>query len=130
MNTLEMIKAASENPGVAYVHHGEHGILMKFYLNVEGLFEFEAYNKAGKRIPFENMSGSFTGSVSPNDEWEVERNPVPWQEAIEAWVKENKRITVIMPDNSFYTLSPRGEGGSKEFWFRYEEFVDGKWFIE
>ena len=55
-------------------------------------FKFAVFNGA-RLIDQSHNGGTFNGNVALDLDWQLVRQPVPWQEAIQAWV-EGKRVTL------------------------------------
>ena len=88
MKYWEIVKSVTQNPalsGVAVID----SIRYELYVNDSGTLESKTYYlELG-------TSGTSIGKAGKIDfdGWEIVRQPVPWQEAIQAWV-EGKRVTL------------------------------------
>ena len=65
--------------------------------------------------------------------WRKLRKPATWQEAIEAWINDNKSFKIVMPDGGeLYQSNEKRLGlfGVKRDGFFIDHFSKGKWYIE
>jgi hypothetical protein len=72
-------------------------------------------------------AGKFSGNLANNeDDWQPVRQPVTWQEAIQAWGEGRKiRIKNRRGGESFYS---GGVGGLINV--THDELVHGTWYVE
>lgn len=113
--TWEMIKELSENPDKKF--KSKDGIIV-YNLGCGIYFD----NDEGKRIEY---------AINIYDKWKEVKEPVTWQEAIQAWV-EGKTIYCILQDNQDsykYIYSGTGFRNNKICISR-KEIVEGNWYIE
>ena len=88
MKYWEIVKSVTENPalcGVAVID----SIRYELYVNDSGTLESKTYYL---ELGTNGTSIGKAGNID-FDGWEIVRQPVPWQEAIQAWV-EGKRVTL------------------------------------
>ena len=88
MKYWEIVKSVTENPalcGVAVID----SIRYELYVNDSGTLESKTYYL---ELGTNGTSIGKAGKID-FDGWEIVRQPVPWQEAIQAWV-EGKRVTL------------------------------------
>ena len=88
MKYWEIVKSVTENPalsGVAVID----SIRYELYVNDSGTLESKTYYL---ELGTNGTSIGKAGKVD-FDGWEIVRQPVPWQEAIQAWA-EGKRVTL------------------------------------
>ena len=90
-------------------------------------FMFEVFNGA-RLIDQSCNGGAFNGNVALDLDWQLVRQPVTWQEAIQAWMEGN-RVTVeyeLFGGIVKHGNSPFGENIS----VNRNELIQGKWYVE
>ena len=88
MKYWQIVKSVTENPalsGVAVID----SIRYELYVNDSGTLESKTYYL---EIGANGTSIGKAGNID-FDGWEIVRQPVPWQEAIQAWA-EGRRVTL------------------------------------
>ena len=90
-------------------------------------FKFEVFN--GTRLIDQSCNGgAFNGNVALDLDWQLVRQPVTWQEAIQAWMEGN-RVTVeyeLFGGIVKHGNSPFGENIS----VNRNELIQGTWYVE
>ena len=131
MKLWEVIKALTEDPtkkferkdrykhwviGTDVVGGAISGETYYFMLDCDGE---DSYGDAGK----------FNGNLANNeDDWQLVRQPVTWQEAIQAWMEGN-RVTVEyewVGGIAKHVKPPFGENIS----VNRNELIEGTWYVE
>jgi hypothetical protein len=82
MKLWEVLKALEENPEKKF--ETDSGKFKSIFSAKGGFFHLDVYND-GRLIPQEYGGGAFNGNVCLGKEWQEIKQPVTWQEAIEAW---------------------------------------------
>ena len=133
MKLWEVIKELTEHPHQVF----ETDLLeskgwkarMKVERGASRYFCFEVFD--GERLIDQSLNGgAFNGNVSMDLDWRLVKQPVTWQEAIQAWAQGK---TVIVEN----TCDKRKYDGKKNF-FKDEhgnpmgswEITNGTWYIE
>jgi len=78
--TWEVIKMLSENKKLQFKKGRDY-----LYCSDNGYIYFKRIDMHGKEMPHSCAGGMFDGNVSINSKWQLVRQPVTWQEAIQAW---------------------------------------------
>ena len=90
-------------------------------------FMFVVFNGA-RLIDQSCNGGAFNGNVALDLDWQLVRQPVTWQEAIQAWMEGN-RVTVeyeLFGGIVKHGNSPFGENIS----VNRNELIQGTWYVE
>lgn len=123
MKTWEMIKKLTENPEKEFACN---------YGKAIRLGDKIIWAKTGKIIELDYYTLSA--------KWEEVKAPVPWQEAIQAWI-DGKGFRIEMPNGKIihqsaieaFGIQLRTEDGdfnAQEFGIMASCFIVGKWYIE
>ncbi len=87
MKLWEVIKALTEDPTKKFeakLASEDWTACMRVDTGFSRYFKFEVFN--GKRlIDQSHAGGAFNGNVELDLDWQLVRQPVTWQEAIQAW---------------------------------------------
>lgn len=122
IKTWEMIKALTENPKLRFK---------------TGLNSFVQVNKEDGSIIWTNKDGSNVGSLvdrfilysngpcydNLHIDWELVREPVPWQEALQAWIDGKEVIREMTGTSCIFSKN-------NSFTVGRIELIEGKWFIK
>lgn len=83
-------------------------------------------------------SGHFFGNISLDDDWQIVREPVPWQEALQAWI-DGKEIGVAecagcsaFPNcilQEKFTVNSETNNPHAGFSICRQQFKSAKWYI-
>ena len=88
-------------------------------------FKFEVTND--KRLIEESRGGgAFNGNVAFDLNWQPARQPVPWQEAIEAWAKGK----MVYVENKAGGRVYRQGGENQKMYLLDSEITTGIWYVE
>ena len=68
--------------------------------------------------------GSFYGNLTTSDNWQLVQQPVPWQEAIQAWA-DGKMVSYSYTDSDL-----RYCFGDSNAMMRPEKIKNAKWYVE
>ena len=127
MKLWEVIKELTDDPHQVF----ESDLLeskgwkarMKVKRGISRYFCFEVFD--GERLIDQSLNGgAFNGNVSMDLDWQLVKQPVPWQEAIQAWA-EGKKVTAKF-NNQEWTLRTLIE--LPEYLNR--AITNGTWYIE
>ena len=120
MKYWEVVKRLTENPalsGVAVIGSTRY----KLYVDDSGTLESKAYSlQPGKN----GTSIGEAGNVD-FDGWEIVKQPVTWQEAIQAWA-DGKKVTVL----TMFGLGSREVKKSRGSSITEYEITNGTWYVE
>ena len=128
MKLWEVIKELTENPKKKFVFD-EGGRIYTMSIDIgcnSNFFTLSAINDKGECIS--NLdSGRFNGNfTSDDDNWQLVRQPVTWQEAIQAWAENGKTIRVEFENgNQIQFDSPH-----KLNTICPDDINLGKWYVE
>ena len=118
MKYWEIVKSVTENPalrGVAVID----SIQYELYVNDSGTLESKTYYLELDAI---GTSIDKAGNID-FDGWEIVRQPVPWQEAIQAWADGNN-LKICFEDN-VYTVR-----GGEPMRIDKNDITSGTWYVE
>ena len=95
MKYSEAIKLLEENPNNVVMAQcavmGGWIVRMSVVRGISRYFHFEVLD-GGKVIDESSCAGGFNGNVALDLDWQLVRQPVTWQEAIQAWVDGKKVV--------------------------------------
>lgn len=130
MNTIEMIQEAAKNPGAVYETITPMRRRREFMVADSSFCYFKHFDCNNELITETGSTGAFSGNFALDEEWRVKRQPVPWQQAIKAWVK-GKGFEIKLESKIFTQLSDRPLGCFQNTGtcFYREMFTEGQWFI-
>lgn len=103
MKLWEVMKLLEENPRDVYEAKMDDD--WKYQMTVEdgfgGYYHFDVFK--GKELIDQSIAGgAFNGNVALNLDWQLVREPVTWQEAIQAWsVGKRVKVSTIQRDYVF-----------------------------
>jgi len=125
MKLWEVVKELSENPKKKYeaIDDGLYKLTASYR---NGYIVFQAFAPNGDEINGAN-------AYKIDQDWQEIKQPVPWQEAIQAWLDNDKDIYVVrengerIDQSESYRFGIFGDGANG---FNRHDFTQGKWFIE
>ena len=124
MKLWEVIKALTEDPTKKFESKLSSRLMLRMSVTtaISRFFKFEVFYDT-KLIDQSSDGGAFNGNVSLDYDWQPVKQPVPWQEAIQAWICGSKVTVVLGGDECIF------EG------FTEPEFVnhainEGVWYVE
>lgn len=128
MKLWEVIKELSENPKkkFEYIFGNQKHVLKCSNM---GYFYLDIYYD-NEIVESKTAMGGFNGNIDIKWSWQEVKQPVTWQEAIQAWL-DGKRIKLEKPvtDKSGILgslIGPMNDG----IYITKEEFEHGKWYIK
>lgn len=125
MKYWEVVKELTEDPTKKFEAKLSSRWTLRMSVNtaISSYFRFDIFYD-GKLIDQSSDRGAFNGNVSLDDEWQLVRQPVTWQEAIRAWA-EGK------------TISYSYMGRNRQFLFEdshtlmsVEKIKNAEWYVE
>ena len=102
MKFWEVLKALDENPEKVFESQRSGGRKARMTVEPEfsGFYKFEVFK--GKELLAQSLGGAFNGNVALDFDWQLVRQPVSWQEAIQAWsVGKRVKVSTIQRDYVF-----------------------------
>jgi hypothetical protein len=129
MKTWEMIKMLEENPKLKFKNiRFMNGDKIENFLSIGcyGYFTAKVFRN-GELMDETKPSFGFFGNFKPDDDWQLVRTPVTWQEALQAWV-DGKTVKCEYPGKhggliiSTFCSTCRGPNR--------EALITGTWYIE
>ena len=115
MKLWEVMKLLEENPTDVYEAKMNESwrVRMTVKDGFGGYYYFEVFNSK-RLIDQSRGGGAFNGNVALSLDWQLVRQPVPWQEAIQAWA-DGKMVSVdvggckfkLTHDDTIFGLSER-----------------------
>ena len=130
MKLWEVLKALEENP--EKVFKGNLSCGFKTLMRVrDGYFDLKIFNLSGELIPQEKKGGVFNENLRLSLDWQELKQPVSWQEAIEAWAN-GKTIGVTQKDieKRFYEGKDYLLRDQHGYSVSEDEIAEGTWYIE
>lgn len=133
MKLWEVLKELEENRDKKYKMVSRFGKIHEIGLDNNGYYAFSSIFD-GKNID-DKPSGGFSGNVHRGADWQEVKQPVPWQEAIEAWANWKTIKCVHYGENYVFEgrsvflatdehVEPSNVEPSKKM------ILDGTWYIE
>ena len=126
MKLWEVLKELEENPMKVF----ECDLISEFKAVmrvIDGYFDLKILNKDGTPIPQEIKGGAFNENININRNWQEVKQPVTWQEAIEAWANGKK----IKYENEHGCLTYSGNTLKDEIGpLASYQLTTGTWYIE
>ena len=120
MKLWEVIKALTEDPAKKFEQRGPDWVETIW---CEGGFLVYTSEFRGEVID----RGGITENAHLNEcDWKLVRQPVPWQEAIQAWVEGKKKVTVSTP----FGLESQEVKKSRGSIITEYEITNGTWYVE
>jgi hypothetical protein len=110
MKTSEMIALLEKNPK------------LKFTSSLNGL-TFTAFVNGREEIEFTKMAGA----IDLMRDWQLVREPVPWQEALQAWAN-GKTIECVLNENQKETYYSPGK--TSILVLTPYNIINGTWYIQ
>ena len=127
MKTSEVIEALERNPNKRFECNLFSGFKALMSTR-DGYFDLKIFNCYGELISQEKKGGAFNENIRVNKDWQEVKQPVTWQEAIEAWVNGN---TISCEFNGHKSIYSQGYLGDQNTLAPIKsEFKEGTWYIE
>lgn len=89
-------------------------------------FMIDTYSSNGEKIEFYAPAGAFNKNFSTDLDWQLVRQPVTWQEAIQAWVDGK----VVCVENKAGGRVYRHGGEGEKMNLLQSEITTGIWYVE
>ena len=121
MKYWEIVKSVTENPalcGVAVID----SIRYELYVNDSGTLESKTYYL---KLGTNGTSIGKAGNID-FDGWEIVRQPIPWQEAIQAWA--DGKVVYVKNKAGGRVFRHGGEG--ETMYLLQSEIATGIWYVE
>ena len=126
MKTSEVIEALERNPWKRFECNLFSGFKALMSTR-DGYFDLKIFNCNGELISQEKKGGAFNENIRVNKDWQEVKQPVTWQEAIEAWAN-GKRIKY---ENEHGCLTYSGNTLKDEIGpLASYQLTTGTWYIE
>jgi hypothetical protein len=126
VKTSEVFKELEINPNKIFEMSIRNGYF-RYELKRKGqYFNITCYNKDGSLVEEHMAAGRFNGNINIDADWQEVKQPVTWQEAIEALTKDKKDVFVDIGGGNGY----HHYGYDLDYKFLPEEFSIGKWYIQ
>ena len=90
MKQWEVMRLLEENPAKVYEAKMKRDYIARMRVN-DGYYRFEIFN-GGELVGQYRGDGAFNGNARLNLDWHEVKQPVTWQEAIQAWVDGKKVV--------------------------------------
>ena len=133
MKLWEVIKELTDDPtkvATAYLEESERKLEMSVVRGISRYFNLIIYDAATNTPISENMGGGgFNGNVPLDLDWQLVRQPVTWQEAIQAWA-DGKTIKTESSDGIRTYKRTTNSLQSVLGGVTKDEILNGKWYVE
>lgn len=130
MKLWEVLKALEENPKKVF----DSTYWVKRHLlrvDENGFMHLDVYDISKKLINCELGGGNFNGNIHVNKmDWQEVKQPVTWQEALEAWANGGKVKCILHGKSFVYDHSKWGNMYSGDGYLCDSEITEGIWYIE
>ena len=125
MKLWEVMKLLEENPTDVYEAKMNESwrVRMTVKDGFGGYYYFEVFNSK-RLIDQSRGGGAFNGNVALSLDWQLVQQPVPWQEAIQAWA-DGKMVSYSYTDSDL-----RYCFGDSNAMMRPEKIKNAKWYVE
>ena len=126
MKLWEVIKELTEDPKKKFeatLDCTSNTVRMRVETGVSRYFKFEVFN-GSKLIEQSYNGGAFNGNVALGLDWHEVKQPVPWQEAIQAWA-DGKKVRYKYPDDK--TMYPFEDTNKM---LSIEKIKTADWYVE
>ena len=125
MKFSEVIKLLEENRTGVYEASLNYGFKVRMTVKQgSGVYYYFEVFKEGNLVDPSLGSGAFNGNAALNLDWQLVRQPVPWQEAIEAWV-DGKTISY-----SYMGYDKRFPFEDSNTTMSIEKIKNAEWYVE
>ena len=121
MKTWEMIKELTENPHKKFKSNKEPD---RHVFIQDGVLKWQS----GKEFTLNVNQNKFSGTLNQY-EWEEVKQPVTWQEAIQAWVDGKEVICMLNRAALEYAPSNFWMENQYQTGISYREIKEGEWYI-
>ena len=131
MKLWEAMKALCENPNKVF--EAQMNEVWKARMTVEkglgGYYNFQVFY--GKRLIDQSLGGgAFNGNVALGLDWQLVKQPVTWQEAIEAWA-DGGNIKWVSPDSKLVRVYNQPHlNDNQRIAMRKNQVTTGTWYVE
>lgn len=126
MKLWEVIKALTEDPTKKFeAQLNDRGwtVRMTVKKGFSRYYNFEVFH--GKRLIDQSLGGgAFNGNVALDLDWQLVRQPVPWQEAIQEFAKGKEMVVNF--NNQEWTMEELVELVN----YLDEAITNGEWYVE
>lgn len=125
MKSWEVIKELTEDPTKKFearLESKDWTACMRVDTGVSRYFKFEVFNHK-RLIDQSHGGGAFNGNVALGLDWHEVKQPVTWQEAIQAWA-DGKTIRLKMPEWE-QVWKP-----TNAISFNHCQITRGSWYVE
>lgn len=125
MKLWEVLKELEENPEKRFKSFNRTlGIENVLELSESHLY-LKRTNLHGEELPSDTDSGGFNGNINIHADWQEVKQPVTWQEAIEAWAN-GKAVKCECEGGVTFFKPPRQSSAC----FTDKLITHGTWYIE
>ena len=124
MKTSEVIEALERNPWKRFECNLFSGFKALMSTR-DGYFDLKILNCNGELISQEKKGGAFNENIRVNKDWQEVKQPVTWQEAIEAWANGSS-IKCECEGGVTFFKPPRQSSAC----FTAKLITHGTWYIE
>lgn len=128
MKLWEVLKALEENPKKVF----ECNLISGFKALMStrnGYFDLKIFNCYGELISQGIKGGAFNENISVNNDWHEVKQPVTWQEAVEAWMN-GKTIRCTMQGSDFVFDGYKPKLRDQIDTIGRIQLKEGTWYIE
>jgi hypothetical protein len=127
MKLWEVMKLLEENPTDVYEAKMNESwrVRMTVKDGFGGYYYFEVFNSK-RLIDQSRGGGAFNGNVALSLDWQLVRQPVTWQEAIQAWADGK----VVYVENKAGGRVYRCGGEGEKMYLLQSEVKNGTWYVE
>ena len=132
MKLWEVLKELEENPKKRFKSIKRMSdVESVLWIGSNDYLYLERKKLDGTKLPVDKSSGGFNGNINIYADWQEVKQPVTWQEAIEAWMN-GKTIGVTQKDiekrfyegKDYLLRDQHGDSVSED------EIAEGTWYIE
>ena len=129
MKLWEVIKELTEDPKKKFeaklLESKDCIVRMRVVTGFSRYFKFEVFD--GKRLIDQSLNGgAFNGNVALDLDWQLVRQPVTWQEAIQAWA--DGKVVYVKNKAGGRVFRHGGEG--ETMYLLQSEIATGIWYVE
>ena len=125
MKLWEVMRLLEEDPAKVFEANQQcKGLTVRMRVDAgfAKYFKFEVFN--GARLIDQSLGGgTFNGNVGLDLDWQLVKQPITWQEAIQAWADGNN-LKICFADN-VYTVR-----GGEPMRIDKNDITSGTWYVE
>lgn len=126
MKLWNAMKLLDENQRDVYEAKMNYGFKVRMTVKQgSGVYYYFEVFKEERLVDPSLDSGAFNGNAALNLDWQLVRQPVTWQEAIEAWA-DGKEVSYSYTDSDIRY----GFEGSNARMMTVEKIKNAKWYVE